>query len=306
MIRLAIVGFGKIAHDQHLPALARRTDVALAAIASPHAVHPGVPCFGSLSELLASGTAFEAVAVCTPPQARRAQAALALEAGKHVLLEKPPASSVSEIRPLAGLAEARGVTLFATWHSRHAAAVEAARAVLAGRRIRHAQIVWKEDVRVWHPGQDWIFEPGGLGVFDTGINALSIVTRVLPEPVFTTAARLEIPENRQAPIRAALDLADGHGLTISAAFDFLQPGPPTWTMRFDTDAGEVLLSQGGARLSVDGQVRQVPEQSEYDAVYDRFSELVGRGGSDVDLSPLQLVADAFLLGRRLTAPAFDP
>ncbi|RAG46972.1 gfo/Idh/MocA family oxidoreductase, partial [Burkholderia multivorans] len=85
-----------------------------------------------------------------------------------------------EVAALEALARSRGLTLFATWHSRCASAVEPARAWLATREIRAVQVRWKEDVRRWHPGQQWIWEPGGLGVFDPGINALSIVTRILP------------------------------------------------------------------------------------------------------------------------------
>ena len=42
------------------------------------------------------------------------------------------------------------------------------------------RIIWKEDVHHWHPGQRWIWEPGGFGVFDPGINALSVLTEILP------------------------------------------------------------------------------------------------------------------------------
>ena len=120
------------------------------------------------------------VALCTPPQVRHAQAAMALAAGKHVMLEKPPGATVAEITPLLTTARAAQRTLFATWHSRFAPAVEPARQLLAGRKVKSVKITWKEDVRVWHPGQAWIFEAGGLGVFDPGINALSILTRILP------------------------------------------------------------------------------------------------------------------------------
>ena len=61
-------------------------------------------------------------------------------------------------------------------------------------------------MRRWHPGQAWIWEPGGFGVFDPGINALSIATSIFA-PFFLTAARLDFPENRDAPIAAALDSA---------------------------------------------------------------------------------------------------
>jgi D-galactose 1-dehydrogenase len=183
---VALIGLGKIARDQHLPAMAADPRFELVAVVSRHAEQPGLPSFHTLDELLASGVAFDAVALCTPPQVRHGLARQALEAGKHVMLEKPPGATLSEVEDLRQVADAQGVTLQATWHSRYAPAVAPARAWLAGKTITAARINWREDVRVWHPGQDWIWEPGGLGVFDPGINALSIATAVLPRPFFLT------------------------------------------------------------------------------------------------------------------------
>ena len=72
----------------------------------------------------------DAVSLCMPPQFRYRAALTALQAGKHVFLEKPPGATVSEVEELKRLADANGVTLFASWHSRYAAAVEPARAWL--------------------------------------------------------------------------------------------------------------------------------------------------------------------------------
>ena len=47
--------------------------------------------------------------------------------------------------------------------------------------MKRLLVTWKEDVRHWHPGQQWIWEAGGFGVFDPGINALSIVTKIMPD-----------------------------------------------------------------------------------------------------------------------------
>src|SRR5438445_2072937 len=165
VLRVAIVGFGKIARDQHVPAIDATDGVKLAAIASRHASLPDLPHFDTLEALLRDGPPIDAVALCTPPQVRSAQAAAALAAGKHVMLEKPPGASVSELDPLIALATRLGRTLFATWHSRFAPAVEPARRWLGSRRVNSVRIGWKEDVRIWHPGQSWIWEPGGLGVF---------------------------------------------------------------------------------------------------------------------------------------------
>src|SRR5580658_1873212 len=88
-IRLAIVGLGKIARDQHLAAIAATAGIELAAVADPDAsaASAGVARFASLEELLAAAPGIDAVALCTPPQTRQALAAAALRAGKHVLLE---------------------------------------------------------------------------------------------------------------------------------------------------------------------------------------------------------------------------
>ena len=303
-IQLALVGLGKIARDQHLPAIAATPGIELAAIASRNASVDGIAHFSSLDQLLDAGPRIDAVALCTPPQVRHAQAAIALKAGKHVLLEKPPGATVAELAPLVATARENGQALFATWHSRFAPAVEPARAFLAERELRSVFIEWKENVRVWHPGQAWIWEPGGLGVFDPGINALSILTRILPRPFFLTKAELSFPQNRAAPIAADLAFSDDAGLKIRAEFDWRQTGPQTWDIRIETDAGRLTLSSGGSRLVHDKRTLVDEKQAEYRGIYRRFVELIANRVSDVDVSPLVHVADAFMLGRRRDVEPF--
>src|SRR3546814_20079658 len=91
-----------------------------------------------------------AVETCTPTVGRYAIVAAASDGGRHVMLEKPPAATTTEISALADHARARGVTLFATWHSRDAAGVAGARDWLRDKRLRAAHIRWKEDIRRWH------------------------------------------------------------------------------------------------------------------------------------------------------------
>jgi D-galactose 1-dehydrogenase len=303
-IRLALVGLGKIARDQHLPAIAADDRFELTAIVSRNADLDGVAHFTTLAELLASDVAVDAVSLCTPPQPRHALARLALAAGKHVMLEKPPGATLSEVEDLRLTAAARGLTLQATWHSRYAQGVAPARAWLADKTIKAVRIDWREDVRVWHPGQTWIWEAGGLGVFDPGINALSIATAILPRPFFLTSAVLHVPENCQSPIQAELDFVDAAGAPIRAEFDFLQTGPQSWDIAIETDAGLLKLSHGGAKLFIDGGLIHEGPDAEYAGLYDAFARLVASATSDVDVSPLRHVADAFLLGRRVVAPAF--
>ncbi|OAP40573.1 galactose 1-dehydrogenase [Sinorhizobium glycinis] len=297
-IRIAIVGVGKIVRDQHLPALAKNADYQLIAAASRHGTVDGIDNFKSIEAMIEAVPAIEAVSLCMPPQYRYEAARTALEAGKHVFLEKPPGATLSEVADLQALAAAKGRSLFASWHSRYAPAVEAAKAFLASTTIRNVKIIWKEDVRHWHPNQEWIWAAGGLGVFDPGINALSIITHILPRPIFITSATLEFPENRDAPIAASIAFSDAQKLDVSAEFDWRQTGKQSWDIVAETEAGEMVLSEGGAKLAVDGKIVHDEPEQEYPMLYRRFAEIIKEGRSDVDLSPLRHVADAFMLGRR--------
>lgn len=303
-INIAIVGVGKIVRDQHLPALAKNADYRLIAAASRHGTVDGIDNFKSIEAMIDAVPAVEAVSLCMPPQYRYEAARTALAAGKHVFLEKPPGATLSEVADLEALAEEKGVSLFASWHSRYAPAVEAAKTFLASAAIRNVRIIWKEDVRHWHPNQEWIWAAGGLGVFDPGINALSIMTHILPRPVFITSATLEFPENRDAPIAATIAFSDAEKLDVAAEFDWRQTGKQSWDIVAETDAGGMVLSEGGAKLAIDGKIVHEEPEQEYLMLYRRFAEIIKAGRSDVDLAPLRHVADAFMLGRRKFVEAF--
>lgn len=301
--KIALVGVGKIARDQHVPALQASKDWELAATVSRSNKIDDIESHEDFEEFLVARPDIKTVSLCLPPVPRFVHAQAALLAGRNVMLEKPPGATLAEVHELEDMAAERGLTLYTAWHSRKARAVEAAREWLSSRTVMCAHVTWREDVRHWHPDQDWVFEPGGMGVFDPGINALSILTHVLPEPVHMTWAELEFPANRAAPIAARLSFSGG----ISAEFDWLQEGEPTWDMDFDTDDGQQMsLRDGGNELWVEGELVTVSDSApgEYPALYARMAELVERGESEVDLAPLRHVADAFVLGRRIEAVPF--
>jgi D-galactose 1-dehydrogenase len=302
--RIALVGMGKIARDQHVPALAANDAFELVAAASPHQRLEGVPNFTGIEALLDAVKDLDAVALCTPPQLRYPLARYALERGLHVLLEKPPGATLNEVAALVGLAERQGVALFAAWHSREAAAVEPARRWLEPRNISGATVTWKEDVRFWHPGQAWIWKAGGLGVFDPGINALSILTQVLPGTLVLKEAELAFPSNCETPVAASLRMETELGTEVRMELDFLQPGPPSWDIDVRTDAGRLLLSRGGAVMRIGDEAPIENPDNEYPNLYARFEQLVRNRGIDVDVTPFRLVADAFMCGRRTVAEPF--
>jgi D-galactose 1-dehydrogenase len=302
-IRLALVGYGQIARVQHLPSIDGSPDFTLAAIVNPVpvAVPDAVPLFNSLPDMLAAmPDGIDAVALCTPPQVRYALAREALAAGLHVLLEKPPAQTVAEIDDLASFAASRGRTVFTAWHSMFAGAVAPARDILADRGASAMRIVWHEDVNKFHPGVDWFWQPGGMGVFDSGVNALSIAVACLSEPLFVRAARFRVNDGAHTPVAAELDLATPtHPNGFSASLNWDHAGEERWTIDWTLDDGGILaLSRGGASLSLDGQTLLSEPDAEYPRLYAHFAALIRDHRSDAETRPLRLAADAYSLARR--------
>lgn len=304
-IPLALVGIGKIARDQHIPSIAGGDDFVVAAGVSRHGKVEGAENFTDFDEFLAARPDIKVVSLCTPPEVRFDMAKAAIAAGRHVLMEKPPATTLGEAEALAELASKAGVTLFATWHSRFALGVEPAKQWLADKVIQSISIVWKEDVRRWHPGQAWIWEPGGFGVFDPGINALSILTEIVPGHIMVQKSTLEFPENKKQPIAASIAMRTVEGAPVSAEFDWRQEGPQTWDITVQTNAGELRLSKGGSELYIKGTEQASGPDREYAGIYERFAQLIRSRQSDTDYQPLRIVADSFLCGERKVVAPFE-
>lgn len=307
--KIAVIGVGKIAVDQHLPVIARNADFELAATVSTRGVrHDGLPVFATPAELYAAMPDVGLVAVCTPPNVRHAIVREALDAGKDVLMEKPPTPTISELDDLVAHAGRTGRVLFQTWHSQYNAAVDETKRILRAEGVASLRIDWRESVRKWHPGQDWVWQPGGFGVCDPGINALSILAAIMPFPVFVEAAKLRFPANRQTPVDVELRFksAQAHRPAVSAGFNWLEESGELWTVSVETEAGRRLkLEKGGTVLVADGETVVDEPSEEYERIYERFAVLLGERRSEVEDAPLRWTADAFLLGDRENVAPFE-
>lgn len=301
MLKIALVGIGKIAADQHVPSITASKDWELVATVSRSGTVEGIPAFTSIAAMLAAHPEVEVISLCLPPVPRFDYAAEAILSGRHVMLEKPPGATLAEVQELEAMAAQAGVTLFATWHSRKAKGVQVARAALADKTVEQGHITWHESVRKWHPSQDWVFDAGGMGVLDPGINALSILTEVLPTAVHLQSGVLQIPEGRQTPIAAELSFSGG----ITMSLDWLKETGETWEMAFTaTDGTSVQLKDGGNICLIDAEPQQGDSLDEYPALYARMADLVKCGKSDVDMAPMVHVSDIMTLARRDVAPPF--
>ncbi|MEU1725166.1 Gfo/Idh/MocA family oxidoreductase [Nonomuraea sp. NPDC005692] len=133
-VRLGVVGLGWWARFAHLPAIAAAPGLRLAAVCDPDPgrAEPGVPAFADPAELYASGLV-DGVVIATPHASHHALARAALEAGVHVLVEKPMTTTAAEAWDLVATAERTGTHLSVGYTGQYsAAAVRVRQAVLEG------------------------------------------------------------------------------------------------------------------------------------------------------------------------------
>ncbi|GGW90367.1 Gfo/Idh/MocA family oxidoreductase [Alteromonas halophila] len=115
MITTLLVGFGFSAKTFHLPFLETLDDYGVTGVVSsrPDAVAetlPGAAVWPSLSEALKSAS-FDLVIITTPNHLHASQARDALNAGSHVLVEKPFTLSSEEAIQLVALADSKNLSL---------------------------------------------------------------------------------------------------------------------------------------------------------------------------------------------------
>lgn len=141
-LRGAICGFGEVAARGHLPGWLARPGVSIAAVQDPISerrhlamrLAPGVRVYDDL-ELMLDGEAPDFVDIATPPAMHATAIRAALEAGAHVLCEKPLCLEQREFDELTRIAESKSRVLMCVHNWKHAPAFAAARQVLDSGRI---------------------------------------------------------------------------------------------------------------------------------------------------------------------------
>ena len=139
-IRFALVGCGRISANHFEALTTHADDVELVGVADtdPAALQraierTGAPGFASLTQCLAASPA-EVIILATPSGLHASQAIEAMEAGRHVITEKPMATRWEDGQAMVRAAEAAGVRLFVVKQNRHNPTLQLLkRAVTAGR-----------------------------------------------------------------------------------------------------------------------------------------------------------------------------
>ena len=211
-IRIGILGCGKIAQVRHIPEYADNPDCELRAFYNPSrqraedmAAKYGGRVYDSAEELLADPE-IDAVSVCAANYAHAELAIKALKAGKHVLCEKPMATTIEDCEAMAEAARESGKFLMIGHNQRlakaHVKAKELIDEGLIGNIISFRTTFGHGGPETWsiNPGKNtWFFDKkrAAMGAMaDLGVHKTDLIHFLTGQRVVRTTARLTTLDKR--------------------------------------------------------------------------------------------------------------
>jgi len=214
MVNIGIIGCGKIAQVRHIPEYAANPGAQLAAYydlnparAAELAKKYGGKAYASVEELLAD-KAIDAVSVCTSNVTHAEITIAALRAGKHVLCEKPMATTLADCEAMVQAAKTAGRTLMIGQNQRlakaHVKARELIAAGLIGEIVGFRTTFGHGGPETWSvdPGQNvWFFDKNkaAMGAMaDLGVHKTDLIHYLTGQVVVETTARLLTVDKRDA------------------------------------------------------------------------------------------------------------
>lgn len=254
-VAVGVIGAGAIAQIVHLPLLKEMPGAHVAAVcdiqdhkARALADRLDIPhVFRTPEELLDSDTV-DAVVVCTPNHLHQAQAIAALEAGKHVLVERPLALTADGARAVVRAAEKAGRTLNVAYNNRFRPDTRGVKSfVTAGelgdiftihgtwfnRKVRLKRKTWRHQRR-----------SGGGAFMDLGVQVLDLCMWMLDYPKASrVCAHMNPGEDMEVEDAAAvlIQLEDGTAISVQV----------TWSLLGERDRHHVRLLGTAGTASTD-------------------------------------------------------
>jgi predicted dehydrogenase len=177
--------------------------------------YPGVHTCSSFQDVL-DDPAVDAVSIATPPSTHYALVERALEAGKHVLVEKPLATTVAEAERLVDAADRRGLVLMPGHTFLYSPAVNKVRALIDSDELGEVYFVTSSRMNLG------IYQPDGV-INDLAPHDLSILLYWLERPVCMVSASGATVFQDGVPETAFLTLSFEHGPTANVQLSWLAP-----------------------------------------------------------------------------------
>lgn len=262
----AVVGLGEAGLGIHLPVLATVAGVRVAAVCDPRAeARAGArrwcdAAYEDPEEML-EAVRPDVVIVATPPRLHAAHGVAALEAGAHVVIEKPVASSLAEVDRIAAAARTAGRAVTVNHEFRMMRNVRAVlEAVAADGPVRFAQ-VWQLMDRP--PGSEtgWRGRLERRTLFEAGVHLVDLVGQLFGERPAGATASMDAaggPARSDAIVVATLDFPGGRLAQVVQSR--IHPGRTRYLeLRADTATASYRVSHGGRARLIAGFEGRHPE-----------------------------------------------
>jgi predicted dehydrogenase len=292
-LRGAISGFGEVAARGHLPGWLTREDVSIVA------VHEPVPERRQLAMrllknariyddlgLMLDGEAPDFVDIASPPAFHAVTIRSALEAGVHVLCEKPLCLDLADFDALAALAAERSRVLMCVHNWKHAPAFETARHALASGRLGVLRFISIDRLRTEPAGGagKWRSDlaSGGGILIDHGWHAFYLAQWLMGDAPLSVSAHLARQHDGGLPDGGLDDLADirvlfPHDRLVRVHLSWRAPVRRTSTALYGDKA---MLEIEGDRVIVtdrsgsidDLTVRDAPDDSYHSTWFGKMAE----------------------------------
>ncbi len=262
MIRIGLIGAGRVARV-HARSIGKIKEATLSSVydietdrARKLASDFGGRAFENPGDFWQSS--FEAVVISVPTFLHREMALAAIQSGRHVLCEKPIASSLEEAGEMIDGAHKAGIRFLVGHVLRFHPAYEMIRDLLREgglgkvRQLRASRVSggagnsWKR----------WLLEkPEGLGVFDLNIHDLDFIHSILGKPSRVRAAGICVPQRPFHHVDALLEFPSGAKANVEGSFLVPPSHPFQYELRIIGEKGCLSYRFRGANYQ-DEQARQ--------------------------------------------------
>jgi UDP-N-acetylglucosamine 3-dehydrogenase len=260
-VRYGIVGCGAIAQRRHIPECVNNPNSTLVALCDPNLeraegiskAYGGVAkCYTDYSEMLKDPD-IDAVVVSGPNSLHAAQSIEALAAGKHVLCEKPMATSREDAKAMLAAAAKAGKYLMIGLNQRLMSPHKRAKEILDSGRLGRV-IAFRTAFQ--HPGPEgwsvdggksWFFQKGSafMGVTgDLGVHKADLLRWLLGQE-FTEVAGFISTLDKKGPDGKLIDLDDNAFLKLKTDKGVLGSMILSWTNYGPEENYTILFCEKG-------------------------------------------------------------
>lgn len=251
-LRAAIIGTGAIA-NAHAQAIAATPDAELVAVVDRHLPHAqafaerwgGPAVADSLDALLAGGTV-DVLHICTPPGVHAEQAIAALDAGAHVICEKPAALSLDELDAMTDAASRNDRRLAVVFQQRTGTAAAHVRGLLESGALGRPLVATCQTL--WYRAPEYFAVPwrgkwateGGGPTLGLGIHQIDLLAWLLGDWASVNGQLWRLARETQMEDVSTATVAFENGVVASVITSALSPRE-TSSIRIDTELATITV-----------------------------------------------------------------